>query len=195
MDLTGITTSSILPFLQQIFNIVYHWFPFPFPSTVGTWRVVARLLHRVLIFTTIIQFILSGMSGITSHLVSQEQAVAQNVHLVTLAVCGLPMPVPFKDSVCARISNGPFSPFDANVDHLSAWHPFLIDEDVHGPAIDFAIHKAANSTSAMLALVRASDLSQRHEILEKLKDFLQRAWECELTSGAHIALVKTAFAE
>jgi len=47
----------------------------------------------------------------------------------------------------------------------------------------------------VLALVRASDLSQYHEISDKLKDFLQHMWECELTSGAHIALVKTAFAE
>ena len=99
--------------------------------------------------------------------------MAQNVHLVTVAVCALP--VPFKDSMCTRISNRPFSPSNADVDHLSAWHPFLIDEDVHGPAIDFAIRKAANATSAVLALVRASDLSQHHEISDKLKDFLQRA--------------------
>lgn len=185
------TTLSILPFLQRAFSIVYYGFPFP--SSVGAWKAVARLLHRVLIFTTIAQFILSGMSGITSHLVSQAHTVAQNVHLVTIAVCALP--VPFKDSMCAGISNRPFSPCNTDVDHLSALRPFLIDEDVHGPAIDFAIRKAANSTSAMLALVRASDLSQRHKISDKLKDFLQRTWECELTSGAHIALVKTTFAE
>ena len=133
------------------------------------------------------------MSGITSNLVTQAHAVAQNVHLVTVAMCALP--VPFKDSMCSQISNRPFSPSNAGEDHLSAWHPFLIDEVVHGPAINFAIRKAANATSAVLVLVRASDLSQRHEISDKLKDFLQRAWECELTSGAHIALVKTAFAE
>ena len=189
-------TLSLLPLLrilQQTISIGYYWVPFPFPSSGGAGKAIARFLYYALIFTTIMQFILSGMSGITSHLVSQAHAVAQNVHLVTVAVCALP--VPFKVSMCTRISNRPFSPSNADVDHLSAWHPFLIDEDVHGPAIDFAVRKAANATSGVLALVRASDLSQRHEISDKLKDFLQRTWECELTSAAHIALVKTAFAE
>jgi hypothetical protein len=97
--------------------------------------------------------------------------------------------------MCTRIGNGLFSPSNADVDHPSAWHPFLIDEDVHGPAVDFAVHRAANATSAVLVLVRASNFSQRHEISDKLKGFLQRAWECQLSSGAHIALVKTSFAE
>ena len=93
--------------------------------------------------------------------------------------------------MCTRISNRQFSLSNANVDHFSTWHLFLIDKNIHGPAINFAIHKAANATSAVLVLVRASDLSQRHEISDKLKDFLQRAWACEVTSGTHVALVKT----
>jgi cell wall assembly regulator SMI1 len=99
--------------------------------------------------------------------------------------------VPFKGSICARIDSNLPSPFSPGVDHSPAWHPFLINEEVHGPAVDFAIHKVANATSSALVLVRASDLSQRHEISDKLKDFLQRAWACGLTSGAHLALVKT----
>lgn len=91
------------------------------------------------------------------------------------------------------MSNEPISPLNPN--HPPAWHPFLINEDVHGPAVDLAIRKTANATSVVLALVRASDLSQRHELSDKLKGFLQRAWGCELTSGAHLALVKTAIDE
>jgi isocitrate/isopropylmalate dehydrogenase len=103
--------------------------------------------------------------------------------------------MPFKDTVCARIGNVLPPPSIPNSDHLSAWHPFLINEDIHGPAIDLAVRKAANATSAVLALVRASDITQRHEISDKLKDFLQQAWACEVASGTHVALVKTAIDE
>lgn len=119
--------------------------------------------------------------------------MARNTHSITLAVCALP--VPFKDLVCSRIGNEPISTFNSNIDHSPAWHPFLINEDVHGPAVDFAIRKTANTTSSVLTLVQASDLSRRHEISDKLKDFLQRAWACEVTSGVHLALVKTAVDE
>jgi hypothetical protein len=103
------------------------------------------------------------------------------------------LPVPFKDLICTRISNRKFSLSNADADHFLAWHPFLIDENVHGPVIDFAVRKAANATSAVLVLMQASDLSQCHKILDQLKVFLQHTWECELMSGAHIALIKTAF--
>jgi hypothetical protein len=76
------------------------------------------------------------------------------------------------------------------MDLSPAWHPFLINEDLHGPAVDFAIRKAANTTSVVLAFVRASDLPRRHEISDKLKDFLQGAWASELSSAAHLSLVK-----
>ena len=174
---------------RQTFNIIYHLFYSPFAAPRRLRKAVARLVYRALIFTIIVQFILSGMSGITSHLASQVHTVTQNTRSITLAVCALP--VPFKDLICAKIDNEPPSPFGTSVGHFPTWHPFLIDEEVHGPAVDFVIHKAANATSTVLALVRASDLSQRHEISDKLKDFLQRAWACELASGAHFALIKT----
>ena len=82
--------------------------------------------------------------------------------------------------------------FNPNIEHSLAWHPFLINEDVHGPVVDFAIRKTANTTSSVLTLVQASDLSRQHEISDKLKDFLQRTWACEVASGVHLALVKTA---
>ena len=94
-----------------------------------------------------------------------------------------------------RTSDVPMSPLKPDVAHFSGWYPFLINEDIHGPAVDLAIRKAANATSTVLVLVQGSDLSQRHEILDKLKDFLQCAWACEVTSGTHIALVKTAINE
>jgi len=196
------TSPLLLPFLsrvwtcifltRQTFGIPYYWFPFPFASR-GVGKAVARLLHCVLICTIMVQFILSGMSGITSHVASQVDTVARNAHSITLAFCALPMP--FKDVICTRTGDVPTPLFNPNVDRFSAWHPFLVDEDVHGPAIDLAIRKAANATSTVLALVRASDVSQRHEISDKLKDFLQRAWACEVTSGAHVALIKTAIDE
>jgi len=177
--------------MQQTFHVLYHLFPFPSDSPRGAGKAVVRFLHCAFVFTAVIQFILSGMSGITSHLASQAHAVARNTHLITLAVCTLP--VPFKNLICTGIGNEQLYlyPFNPIVDHSLAWHSFLIDEDIHGPAVNFTIHKAANSTSAVLALVWASDLSQRHEISDKLKEFLQCAWACELKSGAHLALVKT----
>ena len=103
--------------------------------------------------------------------------------------------MPFKDLICSRIGNEPLSTFNPNIEHSPAWHPFLINEDVHGPAVDFAIRKTANTTSSVLTLVQASDLSQQHEISDKLKDFLQCTWACEVTSRVHLALVKTAVDE
>jgi len=105
-----------------------------------------------------------------------------------LAVCALP--IPFANLLCAGIGNEAHSSVGPNMDHSPAWHPFLINEDLHGPAVDFAIRKAANTTTVALAFVRASDLPQRHEISDKLKDFLQVAWESEVSSGAHLSLVK-----
>lgn len=89
--------------------------------------------------------------------------------------------------MCTRISNRQFSLSNANVDHFSTWHLFLIDKNIHGPAINFAIHKAANATSAVLVLVQASNLSQHHKILDQLKAFLQYTWELVLpwSGGNH----------
>jgi hypothetical protein len=97
--------------------------------------------------------------------------------------------------LCAGISNEAHSFVAPNTDYSPAWHPFLINEDLHGPAVDFAIRKAANTTSVVLAFVRASDLRRRHEISDKLKDFLQGAWGSELSSAAHLSLVKTVIDE
>ena len=203
INLRSATILPLLPFLSRVcaylsltrdtFDVVYHLFPIPFASPRGVKRAIARFLRYVLILTALLQFILSGMSGITSHLASQAHTVARNTHSITLAVCALP--VPFKDLVCSRIGNEPISMFNSNIDYSPAWHPFLINENVHGPAVDFAIRKTANTTSSVLTLVQASDLSRRHEISDKLKDFLQRAWACEVTSGVHLALVKTAVDE
>jgi len=199
-NLRSATALPLLPFLSRVcsylsltqdtFDVVYHLFPIPFASPRGVNRAIAHFLRRVLIFTALVQFILSGMSGITSHLASQAHTVARNTQSITLAICALP--VPFKDLICSRIGNEPLSTFNPNIEHSPAWHPFLINEDVHGPAVDFAIRKMANTTSSVLTLVQASDLSRRHEISDKLKDFLQRAWACEVASGVHLALVKTA---
>ncbi|KAH9033064.1 hypothetical protein EDB85DRAFT_1890351 [Lactarius pseudohatsudake] len=128
--------------------------------------------------TVFVQFILSGVAGVTSHLASQVHTVARNTHSITLAVCALP--VPFKNVFCAGISNGLLSPLNPSVDKSLSWHPFLINEDIHGPAVDFAIRKTTNATSVVLAL---------------LKDFLQHAWASELSSGSHVALVKTVIDE
>jgi hypothetical protein len=180
---------SYMPLIRQTFNVVCHLFPSSFATPRGLGKAVARLFYHALVFTLTVQFILYNLSGITAHLASQAHTVARNTRSITSAVCALP--VPFKGLICAGIDSNLPSPFGPSVDHSPAWHPFLVNEEVHGPAVDFAIHKAANATSAVLALVRASDLSQRHEISDKLKDFLQRAWACGLTSGAHLALVKT----
>jgi hypothetical protein len=192
----------LLPFLSQVcaylsltretFSIIHHALPLPFFSPRGARKTIGRLLHCILIYSVIAQFILCGISGVTSHLASQAHTVARNTHSITLAVCALP--VPFKNLFCMGIGNKPLSPSD-HVDNPPAWHPFLINEGIHGPAVDFAIRKAANTTSVVLAFVRASGLSQRHELSDKLKDFLQRAWASEHSSGAHLSLVKTVIDE
>ncbi|KAI9437481.1 hypothetical protein H4582DRAFT_2057850 [Lactarius indigo] len=197
------TTLPLLPFLsrvcayfslsREILNVVYHLGRFPLATPRGLGKAVARLLHYVFIFTILLQFILSGVSGVTSHLASQAHTVARNTHSITLAICALPLP--FKNLFCAGVSDGLLSPLDPNVDRSLSWQPFLINEDIHGPAVDFMIRKATNATSAVLALVWASDLSRRHELSDKLKDFLQCAWASELSSGSHVALVKTVIDE
>ncbi len=199
----AMATLPILPFLsqvcaylslsQEILNVIYHLGHFPLATPRGLGKAVAHLLHCVFIFTISIQFILYGISGVTSHLVSQAHTMARNTHSITLAICALPLP--FKNLFCVGVSNGPLSPLGLNVDHSLSWHPFLINEDIHGPAVDFAIRKAANATSVVLALVRASDLTQCHELSDKLKDFLQHAWASELSSRSHVALVKTVINE
>lgn len=171
---------------REAFRVLYHVSPFSLTSPRGA---TSRLLHVILIYTVIAQFILSGISGVTSHLAAQAHTVARNTHSITLAVCALPLP--FKNLFCAGTNDGALSLFDLNVDHSPAWHPFLINEDIHGPAVDFAIRKAANTTFAVLAFVRAGDLSRRHELSDMLKDFLRRAWASELSSGTHLSLVKT----
>ena len=185
---------AYLALAQETFSIVYHVFPISLASPRGVGRATSRLLHFILIYTVIVQFVLSGMSGVTSHLASQAHTVARNTRSITLAVCTLPL-VPFKTLFCAGINNEPPSPLHPNVDRSPAWHPFIIDEEMHGPAVDFAILKAANATSIVLAFVRASDLSRRHELSDKLKDFLERAWASELSSGAHLSFVKTVIDE
>ncbi|KAI9429353.1 hypothetical protein H4582DRAFT_2065371 [Lactarius indigo] len=186
IDLHKATTLPLLPTISRIYaylslsreilDIIYRLRRFPLSAPRGVGKAIARLLHHVFIFTVLVQFILSGMSGVTSHLASQVHVVARNTHSITLAICTLP--VPFKGVFCAEISNGPLSPLD--MDKPLSWHPFLINEDIHGPAVDFAIRKATNATSVVLAL---------------LKDFLQRAWASELSSGSHIALVRTVIDE
>lgn len=182
-----------LALAREVFSVFYRVFSisFTFPRDAG--RATTRLLHFVLIYTVIVQFILSGLSGVTSHLASQAHAVARNTRSFTLAICTLPLP--FKNVLCAGINNEALPPLGPEVDHYPAWHPFLINEDIHGPAVDFAILKVANTTSDLLAFVRASDLPRRHELSDKLKDFLERAWASELSSGAHLSLVKTAIDE
>src|SRR6267142_661429 len=195
------TMLPVLPFLlyvcayislrltRRAISLVYRAFSCPFAA-------ITRLVHHILMAIVIIQLILSGMSGIsgfTSRLVSQAHTVARNSRSIPLAFCALP--VPFKHIICARTSNEMPSPFYSNADRSPTWHPFLINEDVHGPAVDFAIRKSTNATCAVLAFMRASDLSRREIISRKLEDFLQRAWACELTAGTHVALVKIAIDE
>lgn len=128
------------------------------------------------------------MSGVTSRVASQAHAVAQSTHAIALAACGLS--IPFASLLYAGIRSKAHPPVELNMDHSPAWHPFLINEDLHGPAVDFAIHRAANMTSVILAFVRASDLPRRHEVSDKLKDFLQGAWASERSSATHLSLVK-----
>lgn len=108
------------------------------------------------------QFTLSGMSGVISHLASQAHTVAQNTCLITLAIYTLPLP--FTNLFYAGINNEALFSFDPNVDCSPACHPFLIDKEIHGPAVNFAILKAANMTFIILAFVWASDLSRHHEL-------------------------------
>lgn len=117
--------------------------------------------------------------------------MAQNTRSITSAICALPVPfVPFANLLCTGIRNEANSLVEPNTNNFPAWHPFLINEDLHGPAVDFAIRKAVNTTSVVLAFVRASDLPRRHEVSDKLKDFLQGAWASELSSATHLSLVK-----
>lgn len=203
IDLHNATALPLLPFLsracaylslsQEVLGVVYRLCRLPLAPPRGLGRAVARLLRCVFMFTILAQFILSGMSGVTLHLASQAHAVARNTRSITSAVCALP--VPFKGVFCAGISNEWPPPLSPNADHALSWHPFLINEDVHGPAVDFAIRKAANATSSALVLVRASDLTLRHELSEKFKDFLQRAWAAELSTGSHVSLIKAVIDE
>lgn len=142
---------------QQTFSLLYPLFSFPLASR-GVRKVVACLLHHVLICAIMVQFILSGMSGIISHVASQADTVAWNAHSITSAFCELP--IPFKDAICTRTGDVPMSLFNPNVAYFLGWYPFLINKDIHGPAVDLAICKVANATSTMLALVQGSDLSQ-----------------------------------
>jgi hypothetical protein len=183
-----------LALARETFSVFYRVIPFSLTFPRGVGRATTCLLYFVLIYTVIVQFILSGLSGVTSHLASQAHAVARNTRSFTLASCTLPLP--FKNLLCAGINNEALSSFDPDADHSPpAWHPFLINEDIHGPAVDFAILKAANTSSNLLAFVRASDLPRRHELSDKLKDFLERSWASELSSGAHLSLVKTVIDE
>ncbi|KAH9011559.1 hypothetical protein EDB85DRAFT_1900973 [Lactarius pseudohatsudake] len=156
INLHKATTLPLLPIIsricaylslsREILDIIYRLCRFPLAAPRGVGRAVARLLHYVFIFTVLVQFILSGVAGVTSHLASQVHTVARNTHSITLAVCALP--VPFKNVFCAGISNGLLSPLNPSVDKSLSWHPFLINEDIHGPAVDFAIRKTTNATSA-----------------------------------------------
>jgi hypothetical protein len=191
--------SQVCTYLSQarnIFDVIYHFCRFPSVSPTaprGLRKAVAHILRCLITFTILVQLILYVMLGVTSHLASQAHAVARNTRSITLAVCTLP--VPFKDIFCTGISDQLLSPLKPDVDHSQPWHPFLINESIHGPAVDFAVRKAANATSVVLALVRASDLTQRHGLSDKLNDFLQRARASEISSGSHIALVKTVIDE
>lgn len=201
-----VTTLTLLPFLSQvcaylsqireILDVFYYFCHFPLVPLAtprGLRKTVAHILRCFVTCTILVQLILYVMLGVTLHLASQVHAVAQNTRSITLAVCTLP--VPFKNAFCTGIGDEPLPPLNPDVDPSQWWYPFLINESIHGPAVDFAVRKAANSTSVVLALVRASDLTQRHGLSDKLNDFLQRAWASELSSGSHIALVKTVIDE
>jgi hypothetical protein len=154
------------------------------PSLVIFPKATVKILYVIFI----LQVFLSGITGVTSHVASQVYTVSRNTRSIMLAACALP--IPFSNLLCAGIRSEAHSSVEPNMNHSPAWHPFLINEDLHGPAVDFAIRKAANTTTVILAFVRASDLPQRHEISDKLKDFLQAAWKSEMSSGAHLSLVK-----
>lgn len=153
------------------------------PSFISPRRSTS-IFRIIILYITITELLLSAMSGVTSHVA----LLAQRTHVIASAVCGLP--IPFANLLCAGIRSEAHSPVELNMDHSPTWHPFLINEDLHGPAVDFAIRRAANTTSVVLAFVRASDLPRRHEITDKLKDFLQGACVSELSSATHLSLVK-----
>src|ERR1700730_13110717 len=101
IDLHGAAMLPLLPFLSRVYAYIFftwqalsivYGFPFPFASPRGVGRAMARLLHCNLIFTIIVQFFLSGMSGIMSHLASHAHMVVRNTHSITLAFCALPLP-------------------------------------------------------------------------------------------------------
>jgi hypothetical protein len=171
-------------FAHETFSIIRHLLPSRFILP----RRATSILRLIIVYTVTVEFILLAILGVTSHIVSQAQAVARNTRAIASAVCALPLP--FASLVCAGTRNEAHSPVEINMDHSPAWHPFLINEDLHGPAVDFTMRKAANTTSVVLAFVRASDLPRRCEISEKLKEFLQGAWASELSSAAHLSLVK-----
>jgi hypothetical protein len=202
IDLNKAVKLPLLPFLsqvceylsitRQILEFTSYFCRFPLAPFAAPRGFVTRSLRWAVISMILVQLILYSMLGVTSHLASQAHAVARNTRSIKSAMCALP--VPFKNLLCAEMSNE-VSPLDLNADRSKSWHPFLINEDIHGPAVDFAIRKAANATAVVLALVRASDLTQRHGLSDKLKDFLQRAWASALSTGSHVALVKAVIDE
>jgi hypothetical protein len=115
---------SLLSVTQQASNIIYYSRPLPFASPWGVARVLAHLVQYVFLLIVVSPFILSGISGISSHLASQAHMVARNTHSITSGVCALP--VPFKDLIC---TSEPVSPLSPSVNHSPPWHPFLINED------------------------------------------------------------------
>jgi hypothetical protein len=170
---------------REMFRIIRYLLPSPF---IFPRRRAKKILHLIIICIATIELFLLAILGVTTNVASHAHAVAQNTRAIASTICALP--VPFANLLCAGIRNEAHSPVELNMAHSPAWHPFLINEDLHGPAVDFAIRKAANTTSVVLAFVRASDLPRRHEISDKLKDFLQGAWRSELSSAAHLSLVK-----
>lgn len=205
VDLDKATALPLLPFLsrvcaylsltREILHVIYRFCQFPLAplaASRGIGNAVTRLFRGVFTFAILVHLILYGMLGFTSHIASQAHAVVRNTRSITSSVCALP--VPFKNVLCAGISNELF-PLVSTASHAKPWHPFLIDEDIHGPAVDFAIRKAANVTAVVLALVCASDLTQRHGLSDKLQDFLQCAWASELSTASHVSLVKTVIDE
>ena len=78
----------------------------------GARRATTHLLHLILIYTIITQFLLSGMSVVTSHLALQTHTVARN----TLDICVLPLP--FKNLFNPRVSNESLSLSDLNMNHF-----------------------------------------------------------------------------
>jgi hypothetical protein len=205
IDLNKVATLPLLPFLsqicaylsltQEILNVIYHFCCFPLAPLAaprGFGKAITHLFCCVFTFTVLLHLILYGMLGVTSHLASQAHTVVRNTCSIMSAVCALP--VPYKNVLCTGIGNE-LSPLVPDAGHVKSWHPFLINEDIHGPTVDFAIHKAANVTTIVLALIRASDLTQCHGLSDKLKDFLQCAWASELSTASHVALVKTVIDE